>query len=111
MKADQKTCLYSFDFPNGKTFEKGDDIPEEFVDTPVKLGITRDMTKQEIDKICSARKADKTPFEKEITENADESELDAVRKEYEEKIGEKPHHRKSIETMKAEIAQKVENVS
>jgi hypothetical protein len=100
MKAAQRTCLYSFDFPNGKTFEVGEEISEEFVDTPVKLGITRNMTKQEIEKICSVRKNDKTPFDE---KDSDDSELEAVRKEYEEKIGEKPHHRKSVETMKAEI--------
>ena len=100
MKAIQRTCLYSFDFPHGKIFEKDEEISEEFVDTPVKLGITRDMTKQEIDKICSVRKTDKTPFDE---KDSDDSEIEAVRKEYEEKIGEKPHHRKSVETMKAEI--------
>ena len=102
MIAEHNTYMYSFDYPDGKLFIKGEEIPKEFEETPALLGLTRDMTKSDIEKICAVRGSKKTVVEAvEIAES--DPELEATRIEYEKALGVKPHHRKTVETMKAEI--------
>lgn len=99
MIAKHNTYLYSFDCPYGKIFTKGEEIPEGFEESPALIGLTRDMTQADIEKICAVRSGKKVVVE---PVEADQ-ELEATRIEYEQVLGAKPHGRKSVVTMKAEI--------
>lgn len=97
MKAEQNTFRYSFEFPEGKLFLEGDEIPEEFVDSPKKLGINKLDSAAKIAEKCKKGLGGKDDSEGDLEGKI---ELETLRGDYMEKFGKKPHHLMKIETLK-----------
>jgi len=97
MLAEQNTYRYSFEFPDGKLFMEGDEIPESFVDTPVKLGIKRLDSAEKIAEICKKGLSGNDDSEDELEEKI---ELEDLRTKYMEKFGKKPHHLTKAQSLK-----------
>lgn len=86
--------MYSFDYPKGKVFQKDEEIPEGFVDTPTKLGINRLDTDIEVAEKCKIGKSKGVQID--IEEQID---IEMLKAQYEDKFGKKPHHLMKIETI------------
>ena len=102
MIAEQNTFQYSYEYPDGKLFLAGEEIPDEFVDSPDKLGINRLDTKDEVRKKCEAGIQSVKKIEGSSLGKT--TELDLLRTEYEQKFGKKPHHLKKIDKLREELA-------
>jgi len=105
MIAEQNTYRYSFEFPDGELFMKGDEIPESFVDTPTKLGIKRLDSAEKIAEICKKGLGEAPDLDEKSEDDSEDElkeklELETLRGDYMEKFDKKPHHLMKAQSIK-----------